>query len=153
MVEHIHDDYLVRGELQDVDPEVTELIRLETARQSQTLIMIPSESTIPQAVREAVGSSFNNLYAEGYPLEKTRRMSQSQLLDYEARLAEYRRYGDDRYYKGTEYVNIVESLARRRVAELFATSAVPADRLFVNVQPLSGAPANNAVYTALAKPA
>ncbi len=145
-------DYLVRGRLTDVDPEVAELIRHETARQQRYIIMIPSESTIPEAVREAVGSSFINIYAEGYPLESTRNMSQEDLLDYNARLPEYRRQADLRYYKGAEYANVAESLARRRCAEVFATPSTPADKLFVNVQPLSGAPANSAVYTALIKP-
>ncbi|MCY4008603.1 MAG: serine hydroxymethyltransferase [Anaerolineaceae bacterium] len=142
-------DFLFRGNLEEIDPDVAELVRLETARQSQTLIMIPSESTVPEAVREAVGSSFHNIYAEGYPLEATRRLSQAEILDYGARLTEYRRRSDLRYYKGTEYANIVEALARRRVAESFATQEHPADSLYVNVQPLSGAPANSAVYTAL----
>ena len=51
-----------------------------------------------------------------------------------------------------EYADIIESLARRRCAEAFAKPGFPADSLFVNVQPLSGAPANNAVYTALLNP-
>jgi len=65
-------DYLFRGPWAKFDPDVAELIRHETARQARRLIMIPSESTIPQAVREAVGSSFHNIYAEGYPTEATR---------------------------------------------------------------------------------
>ena len=72
-----------------------------------------------------------------------------EILDYDQRLPEFRRNADQRYYKGTEYANILESLARRRAAELFAGNGVSADDLFVNVQPLSGAPANNAVYSAL----
>jgi len=147
-----HDDFLFRGTLADVDADVAELIRHETARQARTLIMIPSESTIPQAVREALSSAFHNIYAEGYPLDSTRTMSEADILDYHARLPEYRRIGDNRYYKGTEYANIVESLARRRVADVFATPDYPSEKLFVNVQPLSGAPANSAVYTALLKP-
>ena len=79
-------DFLFRGELSELDPDVAELIRHETARQARTLIMIPSESTVPQAVREAVGSAFHNIYAEGYPLEETRRMSQQDILDYNQRL-------------------------------------------------------------------
>jgi len=142
-------DFLFRGELAEIDPDVSELIRHETARQSRYLILIASESTVPQAVREALGSSFHNLYAEGYPLDETRTMSQQEILNYNARLPEYRRYADKRYYKGTEYADIVEALARRRAAELFATPKVSADQLFVNVQALSGAPANNAVYSAL----
>ena len=61
-------------------------------------------------------------------------------------------YADPRYYKGVEYADVVESLARQRCAEVFAVPGFPAEKLFVNVQPLSGAPANNAVYTALLTP-
>lgn len=142
-------DYLVRGTLADLDPDVAQLIEHETARQAQYLIMIPSESTIPFAVRSALSSAFHNIYAEGYPLESTRKLSQEEILDYTARLTEYRRQGDERYYMGTEYANIIESLARRRAAELYATDDYSADQLYINVQPLSGAPGNSAVYTAL----
>lgn len=145
-------DFLFRGNVSQIDPDVAELIRHETARQARYLILIPSESTVPEAVREALSSAFHNIYAEGYPLENTRTMSEAELLDYHARLTEYRRTSDLRYYKGTEYANMVESLARRRAAELFAANGFSADQLFVNVQPLSGAPANSAVYTALIKP-
>jgi glycine hydroxymethyltransferase len=142
-------DFLFRGALEELDPDVAELIRHETARQARYLMLIASESTIPVAVQQAVGSPLMNLYAEGYPLDETRALSQADILDYGARLPEYRRFADKRYYKGTEYADIVEALARRRVAELFATPQTPAEKLFVNVQPLSGAPANNAVYHAL----
>jgi glycine hydroxymethyltransferase len=145
-------DFLFRGSIADLDPDVDELIQIEAERQYRKLILIPSESSAPLAVREALGSVFQNLYAEGYPDEDTRWMSEAEILDYPARLAHYRRYSDPRYYKGVEYVDIVEALARRRCAEAFATSAVPADELYVNVQALSGAPANNAVYNALISP-
>jgi glycine hydroxymethyltransferase len=145
-------DFLFRGSLEDLDPAVYELSQIESERQYRKLILIPSESAAPIAVREALSSAFQNLYAEGYPDEETRRMKEDEILDYPARLAHYRRYADPRYYKGVEYADVVEALARRRCAELFATPAFPADRLFVNVQPLSGAPANNAVYTALVNP-
>lgn len=144
-----HSDFLFRGDLSELDPDVAELIRHETARQARYLIMIPSESTVPEAVREAIGSAFHNIYAEGYPLDETRTMTQAEILDYNTRLPEYRRVSDKRYYKGTEYADIVEALARRRAAELFATEKYPADKLFVNVQPLSGAPANSAIFTGL----
>ena len=104
---------------------------------------------MPFAVRDALSSAFHNIYAEGYPLESSRRLTQGEILDYDQRLPEYRRNADQRYYKGTEYANIIESLARRRAAELFAGNGLSAEDLYVNVQPLSGAPANNAVYTAL----
>ncbi|MDO8631105.1 MAG: serine hydroxymethyltransferase, partial [Phycisphaerales bacterium] len=67
-------------------------------------------------------------------------------------MAHYRRYADPRYYKGVEYADTVEALARRRCAELFATQDISADQIFVNVQALSGGPANNAVYHALVNP-
>ena len=142
-------DFLFRGDLAELDPDVAELVRHETARQARYIILIPSESTVPAAVREALGSAFHNIYAEGYPLDETRAMTEAEILDYGTRLPEYRRSADNRYYKGTEYANIVEALARRRTAELFAANGYKPDNLFVNVQPLSGAPANNAVYTAL----
>ncbi len=142
-------EFLFHGDLAELDPDVADLIRHETARQARYLILIPSESTVPAAVREALGSAFHNIYAEGYPLEEYRQLSERELLDYNTRLPEYRRQADNRYYKGTEYANIAESLARRRAAELFATDQYGPDDLFVNVQPLSGGPANNAVYTAL----
>ncbi len=142
-------DFLFRGGVDELDPDVADLIRHETARQQEKLILIPSESSVPFAVRSALSSPFHNIYAEGYPLETTRRLPQSEILDYQQRLPEFRRHADQRYYKGTEYANILESLARRRAAELFAANGLGADELYVNVQPLSGAPANNAVYSAL----
>lgn len=145
-------DFLVRGSLAKIDPAVEELIRLESERQYRKLILIPSESTAPRAVLEALGSRLQNIYAEGYPDEESRRMTEEEILDYPTRLAHYRHYSDPRYYKGVEYVDAMEALARRRCAEAFATPDISADNLFVNVQALSGAPANNAVYQALVNP-
>ncbi len=145
-------DFLFRGSLRDLDPDVYELAEIEAERQYRKLILIASESTAPQAVLEALSTRFHNLYAEGYPDEDTRRMAEAEILDHAARLAHYRRYSDPRYYKGVEYADQVEALARRRVAEAFATDGISADDLFVNVQALSGAPANNAVYHALLDP-
>jgi glycine hydroxymethyltransferase len=79
-------------------------------------------------------------------------MSEAEILDYPARLANFRRNSDPRYYKGTEYADAIEALARRRCAEAFAANGVTADQIYVNVQALSGAPANNAVYQALVEP-
>ncbi|MEE9217289.1 MAG: glycine cleavage system aminomethyltransferase GcvT, partial [Anaerolineales bacterium] len=145
-------DYLFRGSLEALDPDVHELTQIEAERQIRRLILIPSESTAPIAVREALSSAFNNIYAEGYPHKSTRSLQESEILDYGARLAHYRRYSDPRYYKGVEYANTVEALARRRCAELFAANELNPNDLYVNVQPLSGAPANNAVYQALINP-
>ncbi|MBK6644665.1 MAG: serine hydroxymethyltransferase [Anaerolineales bacterium] len=142
-------DHLFRGSLEDLDPAVYELTQLEAERQYRKLIMIPSESTAPMAVREALMSAFQNIYAEGYPGEESRWMSEEEILDHPMRLADYRRNGDPRYYKGVEYADTVEALARRRAAEAFAANGFTADDIYVNVQALSGGPANNAVYQAL----
>ncbi len=142
-------DYLFRGSLEKLDPDVYKLTQLEAERQYRKLILIASESTAPMAVREALSSAFQNIYAEGYPDEDTRVMDDEDILDYPARLGNYRRNSDPRYYKGVEYADTVEALARRRAAQTFAANGYSADKIFVNVQALSGAPANNAVYHAL----
>lgn len=147
-----HDDFLFRGDLSVLDPAVAQLIDLEKERQARKLIMIPSESSSPWAVREALGSALMNIYAEGYPNPETHWLAEDEILDYEHHLAHYRRYGDQRYYRGVEYADVIESLARRRCAETFATDDISADQIYVNVQPLSGAPANVAVQQALLKP-
>ena len=146
------EDYLFRGDLAELDPAIYGLTQLEAERQYRKLILIPSESQAPMAVREALSSAFQNIYAEGYPREETRAMIEDEILDFPARLAHFRRYADKRYYKGVEYADTIEELARRRCAELFANEMVDADDIYVNVQPLSGAPANNAVYHALVEP-
>ena len=146
------EDFLFRGSLADLDPEVEELVQIEAERQYRKIILIPSESSAPLAVRQLLASAFQNVYAEGYPDETTRRLTESEILDYDARLAYYRRYADPRYYKGVEYADIAEALARRRCAEAFAANGISADQIFVNVQALSGGPANNAVYHALVEP-
>ena len=142
-------DFLVRGTLEELDPKVYELTQIEAERQVRKLIMIASESQAPRAVREGLASAFQNIYAEGYPDEKSRWMSEDEILDHDARLLYYRRYSDPRYYKGVEYADTIEALARRRAAEAFAANGVTADEIYVNVQALSGGPANNAVYHAL----
>ena len=142
-------DFLFRGSLADLDPEIYDLTQIEAERQVRKLIMIASESQAPLAVREALGSAFQNIYAEGYPDEETRWMSDEEILDHPARLANYRRNSDPRYYKGVEYADTIEALARRRAAQTFAANGVSADQIYVNVQALSGGPANNAVYQAL----
>ncbi len=138
--------------LASLDPAVAGLIEYEAERQGRKLILIPSESQAPAAVREALGSVFQNVYAEGYPDPGTHGAPQDEILDYEVQLAQYRRYSDLRYYKGVEYVDILESLARRRAAEAFAANTIPPEQIWANVQPLSGSPANSAVYAALVPP-
>src|SRR5688572_27365776 len=142
-------DYLFRGKLAKLDRDVYELTQLEAERQARQLILIPSESTAPMGVGDALSSAFQSIDAEGYPDEDTRCTSEEEILDYAARLGDYRRNSDPRYYKGVEYADVVEALGRRRAAEAFAANGFTADQIYVNVQALSGAPANNAVYQAL----
>ncbi|MBN1646268.1 serine hydroxymethyltransferase [Candidatus Woesearchaeota archaeon] len=54
-------------------------------------------------------------------------------------------YPRKRYYGGNEFVDDMEELAIERAKQLFGAE-------HVNVQPLSGSPANMAVYSALMKP-
>ena len=54
-------------------------------------------------------------------------------------------YPGRRYYGGCEHVDVAEDLARDRAKKLFNCS-------FINVQPHSGAQANQAVFQALLKP-
>jgi glycine hydroxymethyltransferase len=145
-------DFLFRGSLADLDPDLQHLTQFEAERQARKLILIASESQTPLAAREALGSAFQNIYAEGYPEDEWRKMPEVGLLDYGTRLAEYRRHSDPRYYKGVEYADLVESLASRRCAETFAANGFAPEQIFVNLQALSGAPANNAVYNALVTP-
>ncbi len=105
--------------LQVVDPEIFEVIRLETKRQTEKLELIASENFVSLAVLEAMGSPLTNKYAEGYP--------------------------GRRYYGGCEHVDVAEELAIERAKKLFGAD-------HANVQPHSGAQANQAVYYALLKP-
>ncbi len=54
-------------------------------------------------------------------------------------------YPSKRYYGGQDFTDVVENLAIKRACKLFKCK-------FANVQPLSGAPANMAVYAALLEP-
>ena len=82
------------SDLEKIDPQVAESIRLEEERQLQRLELIASENFASPAVREAQGSVLTNKYAEGYP--------------------------GHRYYGGCEFVDTAESLAIARAKELFA---------------------------------
>ena len=145
-------DLALERSVAEVDPLVADLIEREHARQRDKLILIPSESLTPKPVREALASPFTSIYAEGYAAAAMIRDQEAALADLDRQLARTRRYGDRRYYRGNEFSNLVEALAQRRCAELFANDRVASDQLRVNVQPLSGAAANNAVEEALLDP-
>ncbi len=84
--------------LEDVDPQMAELIRRDLARQNTHLHLIASENFASRAVMEATGSIYTNKYAEGYP--------------------------NRRYYEGCELVDEMELLANERVRGLFAAEHV-----------------------------
>ncbi|MBC7221019.1 serine hydroxymethyltransferase [Candidatus Bipolaricaulota bacterium] len=147
----IENDVWTMG-LAQLDRVVADLIANEEARQRDKIILIPSESLTPPAVREAMASAFTSIYAEGYPREEMLRLPEGRLAEVDEQLAYFRRYSDRRFYKGVEFADLVEALACRRAAECFATPRVGADDIFVNVQALSGAAANMAIYDALLEP-
>lgn len=138
--------------LESVDPQIAGLIGHEAERQARKLILIPSESLCPAPVREALSSIFTNIYAEGYPRPRMTEETEEELFDYARQLSSYRRYSDWRFYKGTEYVDLVECIAQQRIAQCFATDEISPEEVSVNIQPLSGAAANNSVYEAFVEP-
>ena len=152
MTKALNEDFLFREGIEELAPYVSDLINWEDERQARKLIFIPSQSYVPGAVRTALGTRFQNLYAEGYPPSQLTKADEKELVDVAWHLANYRRYADRRFYKGKEYANLVECLAQRKVAELFATPDTPAADIFVNVQALSGTPANLGVYWSLMEP-
>lgn len=102
------------------DTQIKKLIDLEKKRQKKVINLIASENYVSKDVLEALGTELTNKYAEGYP--------------------------GARYYGGNEIIDQVESLAQKRALELFKLDP---KKWAVNVQPLSGSPANLAVFAAL----
>lgn len=145
-------EFLFDTPLNDTDSEIGSLIEAESGRQDGKLILIASESLCPRPVREALVSAYSAIYAEGYPSTRMMHWERNIVQDRDRHLAFNRRYADRRYYKGCEYTNFVEVLAQKRAAEVFAANGVRKDDIYVNVQPLSGSAANNAIYTAFVQP-
>jgi glycine hydroxymethyltransferase len=102
------------------DKQIEKLIRSEEKRQKSVINLIPSENYVSKDVLTALGSIFDNKYAEGYP--------------------------NARYYGGQTFTDKLEILCQERALKLFKLKN---ELWHVNVQPLSGAPANLAVYLAL----
>lgn len=102
------------------DTAIERLIEDETKRQNEVINLIASENIVSEDVLTALGSVYTNKYAEGYP--------------------------GKRYYGGNEFVDEVEVLCQKRALSLFELNE---NEWSVNVQGLSGSPANVAVYTAL----
>ncbi len=102
------------------DKSIEKLIKTEDARQKKVINLIASENYVSDDVLTALGSSLTNKYSEGYP--------------------------GKRYYGGNAIIDQVELLAQERALTLFKLDP---KKWHVNVQPLSGSPANFAVFAAL----
>ncbi|KAI0905133.1 glycine hydroxymethyltransferase [Ustulina deusta] len=117
-----HKDMLEKP-LVDSDPEVAEIMKKEIQRQRESIILIASENVTSRAVFDALGSPMSNKYSEGQP--------------------------GARYYGGNEHIDAIELLCQKRALEAFHLD--PAS-WGVNVQCLSGSPANLQVYQAIMAP-
>ena len=107
------------------DTQIKKLIDAEKKRQKHVINLIASENYCSKDALEALGSVFDNKYAEGYP--------------------------GARYYGGNQVVDELESLAQKRALSLFGLDKGEFRGTWhVNVQPWSGANANLAVYLGLA---
>ena len=80
------------------DPVLAELLASERRRQQETIDLIASENFCPRSVREAVGSSLTDKYAEGYPMH--------------------------RWYGGCDIADTVEQLAIDRGKRLFGSEHI-----------------------------
>ncbi|KAF2835196.1 SHMT-domain-containing protein [Patellaria atrata CBS 101060] len=114
---------ILSADLEDADPIVYEIIQKEKRRQKHFINLIPSENFTSQAVLDALGSVMQNKYSEGYP--------------------------GARYYGGNEFIDEAERLCQRRALQTFGLKE---DEWGVNVQPLSGSPANLYAYSAVLQP-
>lgn len=111
------------------DKKIEKLIEQEKKRQKKVINLIASENYVSSDVLEALGSELTNKYAEGY--------------------------SGARYYGGNEIIDKIENLCKERALRLFGL--IPKSKILnpkssqwaVNAQPLSGSPANLAVYLAL----
>ncbi|TGZ76508.1 SHMT-domain-containing protein [Ascodesmis nigricans] len=114
---------LLQSHLSTADPEVDAILQHEKQRQKTQINLIASENFTSQAVLDALGSPMQNKYSEGYP--------------------------GARYYGGNAYIDSAERLCQNRALEAFRLSP---ENWGVNVQPLSGSPANLYAYSAVCKP-
>lgn len=136
-----------------VQDPIFNLIEQEKKRQIEGLELIPSENYVSENVLRAMGSVLTNKYSEGYPSfdgldwQESEVKNRNPLSDFD--------WGEDkieetilpnyRYYGGQTNVDRIERLAISRAMKLFHAD-------HANVQPHSGANANEAVYFAWCQP-
>jgi glycine hydroxymethyltransferase len=109
---------LLEEKLSTFDPEINEIIREEMRRNEETINLIASENYPPKSLMKAISSMLSGIYSEGYPGE--------------------------RWYRGLENIDRLESLAIGRAKAVFGAD-------HANVQALSGSAANIAAYLSLLK--
>ncbi|KAK8055600.1 Serine hydroxymethyltransferase- cytosolic [Apiospora rasikravindrae] len=114
-----HKDMLEKS-LLETDPEVAEIMKKEIQRQKESIVLIASENITSRAVFDALGSPMSNKYSEGQP--------------------------GARYYGGNQHIDAIEILCQQRALKAFGLDS---EKWGVNVQCLSGSPANLQVYQAL----
>lgn len=105
------------------DPELFGILEREKTRQRNSIALIASENFCPKGVADVLGSHLSNKYSEGYP--------------------------GARYYAGNEHIDEAELLCQKRALDAFGLDP---KEWGVNVQSLSGSPANFQIYSALLKP-
>ncbi len=114
---------------------------------SQSFSPMPSLSSYDPAVAEALRGELNR-QREGLEMIPSENFVSQAVLEALGSVAT-NKYAEGlpgkRYYGGCQFIDVIESLAIERAKQLFGAE-------HANVQPLSGAPANLAVYTALLKP-
>jgi len=109
---------LLEEKLAQFDPAVDGIIRDEMRRNEETINLIASENYPPKSLMKAISSMLSGIYSEGYPGE--------------------------RWYRGLENIDRLESLAIGRAKAVFGAE-------HANVQALSGSAANIAAYLSLLK--
>lgn len=114
---------LLTEPLEKSDPELYNLIKKEKERQVCGLELIASENFTSQAVLDTLSSCLTNKYSEGYP--------------------------NQRYYGGNHFIDKIEIMCQQRSLEAYDLDP---EKWGVNVQALSGSPANFAVFTGVVGP-
>ncbi|MCJ1389825.1 glycine hydroxymethyltransferase shm1 [Xylographa bjoerkii] len=128
---------MLSANLEEADPAVFEIIRREKRRQKHFINLIPSENFTSQAVLDALGSVMQNKdpttpYVSRLKIRHADKYSEG--------------YPGARYYGGNKHIDEAERLCQQRALETFGLSE---EEWGVNVQPLSGSPANLYAYSAL----
>lgn len=132
---------MLEKSLTETDPEVAEIMvtqrppsifqqvtntlpkKREIQRQRESIVLIASENFTSRAVFDALGSPMSNKYSEGYP--------------------------GARYYGGNQHIDAIELMCQSRALQAFSLDK---EKWGVNVQCLSGSPANLQVYQAIMRP-